>query len=133
VRAVARTTFVVTGWSREYNVKYLSRSPGLWETQDFRNDWKVWREFIPAPSVLNVLNFSKKATVIPRMTSPATAAYVVPESTPRKADASRNVVRGCIAAMQRLLAVLGMKAPLITSSSKAHARKVPTRNSLMLG
>ena len=48
-------------------------------------------------------------------------------------EAISNVIAGWTAAMQRLLAVLDTKAPLITSSSKLHARKVPETNSLRPG
>ena len=42
-----------------------------------------------------------------------------------KAEASRSVTTGWIAATKRLCMVLAMNAPLITSSSKLHARNAP--------
>ena len=45
----------------------------------------------------------------------------------------RKVSAGCMAEMHRLRAVLDMKAPFTTSSSKPHAKNAPRTNSFMLG
>src|SRR5216684_7547720 len=77
--ALAIIILVATGSLWEYCMKKFSRLAGLCETQDLRKDWKVCREFMPTPSVLKVLNFSKKPAVIPKITKPRIVALITAE------------------------------------------------------